>query len=64
MQSDLELVKVVDSNTVLLRTTSMLTVFDFYVGKRFLSYNLKMYYCERYLEADSGYIYMRMSTGE
>lgn len=64
MDSEIELVKVIDDSRIFVRTKDDRLADSYYNGKVFLNYNNKIYHCFAYGKAEDGYNYMRMSTDE
>ena len=63
MQS-LEVIKVSISGNLFVRTKDDKLAYDYYVGKIFLDYKGKTYYCEVYTKTVDGWNIMRMGTHE
>ena len=60
----LELVKIMSSGNLLVRTKDSKLADDYWIGKIFLDYDGKTWYCFAYGETEDGYFYMRMGTHE
>lgn len=58
----LELVKILPTGNLIVRTKDKKLADDYWIGKMFLDYDGKTWYCWLHWEKDDGYYYMRMVT--